>query len=163
MFEIITASVGAIAGGLFRLAPEVLKLIDRKDERKHEAVMADKAAALEHAKAASTERLAATQAEQAVSVAELQAIIEATRAQGQLTGVKWVDAINSLVRPILAFQWLIVLWPAITIAGIWLSVLAGTDPIVAIKAAWGVDEKAMASGIAAFWLVDRSLRHTNKG
>lgn len=163
MFEIITASVGAIAGGLFRLAPEVLKLLDRKDERKHEAVMADKAAALEHAKAASTERLAATQAEQAVSVAELQAIIEATRAQGQLTGVKWVDALNSLVRPILAFQWLIVLWPAITIAGIWLSVLAGTDPIVAIKAAWGVDEKAMASGIAAFWLVDRSLRHINKG
>ena len=163
MFEIITASFGAIAGGLFRLAPEVLKLIDRKDERKHEAVMADKAAALEHAKAASTERLAATQAEQAVSVAEMQAIIEATRAQGQLTGVKWVDALNSLVRPILAFQWLIVLWPAITIAGIWLSVLAGTDPIVAIKAAWGVDEKAMASGIAAFWLVDRSLRHTNKG
>lgn len=163
MFEIITASVGAIAGGLFRLAPEVLKLIDRKDERKHEAVMADKAAALEHAKAASTERLAATQAEQAVSVAELQAIIEATRAQGQLTGVKWVDALNSLVRPILAFQWLIVLWPAITIAGIWLSVLAGTDPIVAIKAAWGVDEKAMASGIAAFWLVDRSMRHINKG
>lgn len=163
MFEIITASVGAIAGGLFRIAPEVLKLIDRKDERKHEAVMADKAAALEHAKAASTERLAATQAEQAVSVAELQAIIEATRAQGQLTGVKWVDALNSLVRPILAFQWLIVLWPAITIAGIWLSVLAGTDPIVAIKAAWGVDEKAMASGIAAFWLVDRSLRHANKG
>ena len=163
MFEIITASVGAIAGGLFRLAPEVLKLLDRKDERKHEAVMADKAAALEHAKAASTERLAATQAEQAVSVAELQAIIEATRAQGQLTGVKWVDALNSLVRPILAFQWLIVLWPAITIAGIWLSVLAGTDPIVAIKAAWGVDEKAMASGIAAFWLVDRSMRHVNKG
>lgn len=163
MFEIITASVGAIAGGLFRLAPEVLKLIDRKNEREHEAVMADKAAALEHAKAASTERLAATQADQAVSVAELQAIIEATRAQGQLTGVKWVDALNSLVRPILAFQWLIVLWPAITIAGIWLSVLAGTDPIVAIKAAWGVDEKAMASGIAAFWLVDRSMRHINKG
>ena len=163
MFEFITASVGAIAGGFFRLAPEVLKLIDRKDERKHEAVMADKAAALEHAKAASTERLAATQAEQTVSVAELQAIIEATRAQGQLTGVKWVDALNSLVRPILAFQWLIVLWPAITIAGIWLSVLAGTDPIVAIKAAWGVDEKAMASGIAAFWLVDRSLRNINKG
>lgn len=52
MFEIITASVGAIAGGLFRLAPEVLKLLDRKNERNHEAVMADKAAALEHAKAA---------------------------------------------------------------------------------------------------------------
>lgn len=163
MFEVITASVGAIAGGLFRLAPEVIKLIDRKDERKHEATMADKAAALEHAKAASTERLAATQADQAVSVAELQAIIEATRVQGQLTGVKWVDGFNSLVRPIIAFQWLILLWPAVVIAGIWLSVQAGTDPIVAIKAAWGVDEKALASGIAAYLFVDRSLRHANKG
>lgn len=158
MFEFITASFGAIAGGLFRLAPEVLKLIDRKDERKHEAVMAEKSAALEMARASSSERLATTSADQAVSVAELQAMIEATRAQGQPTGVKWVDALSSLVRPILAFQWLIILWPAVIIAGIWLSVRTGTNPIEAVKAAWGVDEKAMASGIAAFWLVDRSLR-----
>lgn len=150
--------IGTALGGAFRMAPEVLKWLDRKNERAHEATMADKAAALEHAKAASAERLARTEADAAITADELQAMIEATKAQAQLTGIRFVDALNSLVRPILAFQWLIVLWPAVVVSGIVLAVQAGTDPLVAIKASWGTDEKALATSIAAFWLVDRAIR-----
>ena len=62
------------------------------------------------------------------------------------------------IRPLLALQWLIVLWPAVIIAGFALAVQTGADPLVALKAAFGVDEKAMAASVASFWLVDRSLR-----
>lgn len=154
----IETLLGTLFGGAFRLAPEVLKWMDRKNERAHEALMADKSAALEQAKAASAQRLAETNAAATISAEEIHALIEATKAQAQMTGIKLVDALNSLVRPVLAFQWLIVLWPAVVVAGIVLAVQAGTDPITAIKAAWGVEEKAMASSIASFWLVDRSLR-----
>lgn len=150
--------IGTALGGAFRLAPELMKVWDRKNERAHEALMADKSAALEHAKAASAERLATIDADKAVSADELQAIIEATKAQAQQTGIKFVDALNSLVRPVLAFQWLIFLWPAVVVSGIVLAVQAGTDPLAAIKAAWGTDEKGMACSIAAFWLVDRAIR-----
>ena len=38
----IESIFGGLLGGLFRLAPEVLKWLDRKDERAHELSMLDK-------------------------------------------------------------------------------------------------------------------------
>ncbi len=154
----IETLLGTLFGGLFRMAPEVLKWLDRKDERKHELSMFDKQ--LEADKLKGDQALAQinAQADASIGAAEIQAIIEATKAQGVQTGIKWVDAFNAIIRPLLALQWLIVLWPAVVIAGFALAVQTGADPLVALKAAFGVDEKAMAASVASFWLVDRSLR-----
>lgn len=154
----IETLLGTLFGGAFRLAPEILKWVDRKDERKHELSMFDKQ--LEADKLKSDQQLAQinAQADATIGAAEIQAVIEATKAQGAQTGIKWVDGLNALVRPLLALQWLILLWPAVVIAGFVLAVQAGADPLVALKTAFGVDEKAMAASVASFWLVDRSLR-----
>lgn len=154
----IETLLGTLFGGLFRMAPEVLKWLDRKDERKHELSMFDKQ--LEADKLKGDQALAQinAQADASIGAAEIQAIIEATKAQGVQTGIKWVDAFNAIIRPLLALQWLIVLWPAVVVAGFALAVQTGADPLVALKAAFGVDEKAMAASVASFWLVDRSLR-----
>ena len=150
--------LGTLFGGAFRLAPEVLKWIDRKDERAHELAMFDKQ--LEADKLKGDQALAQinAQADANIGAAEVQAIIEATKAQATQTGIKWVDALNALVRPLLAMQWLILLWPAVIVAGFTLAIQHGTDPLVALRSAFGVDEKAMAASVASFWLVDRSLR-----
>lgn len=150
--------LGTLFGGIFRMAPEVLKWLDRKDERKHELSMFDKQLEADKLKGDQAQQLAATQADAAIGAAEIQAIIEATKAQAAQTGIKWVDAFNAVIRPLLALQWLILLWPAVVIAGFALAVQTGADPLVALKAAFGVDEKAMAASVASFWLVDRSLR-----
>lgn len=154
----IETLIGTLFGGIFRMAPEVLKWLDRKDERKHELSMFDKQ--LEADKLKGDQALAQinAQADASIGAAEIQAIIEATKAQGVQTGIKWVDAFNAIIRPLLALQWLIVLWPAVIIAGFALAVQTGADPLVALKAAFGVDEKTMAASVASFWLVDRSLR-----
>lgn len=68
------------------------------------------------------QQLAATQADAAIGAAEIRAIIEATKAQAVQTGIKWVDAFNAIIRPLLALQWLILLWPAVVIAGFALAV-----------------------------------------
>ena len=150
--------LGTLFGGAFRLAPEVLKWMDRKDERAHELAMFDKQ--LEADKLKGDQQLAQinAQADANIGAAEVQAIIEATKAQAVQTGIAWVDALNALVRPLLAMQWLILLWPAVIVAGFALAIQHGTDPLVALRAAFGVDEKAMAASVASFWLVDRSLR-----
>lgn len=150
--------IGTVVGGAFRLAPEILKWIDRKDERKHEATMFDKNLAADKLKAESGQALATIEANKAISLQEIQAIIEATKAQGQKSGIKWVDGLNSLIRPLLALQWLILLWPGIIVAGFMISVQHGTPALEALAAFFGQDEKAMAASIASFWLVDRSLR-----
>lgn len=154
----IETLLGTLFGGIFRMAPEVLKWLDRKDERKHELSMFDKQLEADKLKGDQAQQLAATQADAAIGAAEIQAIIEATKAQAVQTGIKWVDAFNAIIRPLLALQWLILLWPAVVIAGFALAVQTGADPLVALKAAFGVDEKAMAASVASFWLVDRSLR-----
>ena len=154
----IETLIGTLFGGIFRMAPEVLKWLDRKDERKHELSMFDKQ--LEADKLKGDQALAQinAQADASIGEAEIQAIIEATKAQGVQIGIKWVDAFNAIIRPLLALQWLIVLWPAVVIAGFALAVQTGADPLVALKAAFGVDEKALSASVASFWLVDRSLR-----
>lgn len=154
----IESLIGSLLGGLFRLAPEVMQWIDKKDERKHELAMFDKQLEADKQRAAAAQELTETQGSITLESADIQAIVDATKIQGQQTGVKWVDAFNSLIRPMLALQWLILLWPAVVVAGFLYSVKFGTDPLVAVKAAFGPDEKAMAASIASFWLVDRSLR-----
>lgn len=154
----IESLLGTLFGGAFRLAPEVLKWLDRKDERKHELSMFDKQLEADKLKGSQAQQLAETQANASIGVAEIQAIIEATKAQAVQTGIKGVDALNAAIRPLLALQWLIFLWPAVVLAGFFLAVYAGTNPLIALQSSFGTEEKAMASSIASFWLVDRSLR-----
>ena len=48
MFEILGGGIfGSLLGGIFRLAPEVLKYFDKKNERQHELSMFDKQCELE--------------------------------------------------------------------------------------------------------------------
>lgn len=154
----IETLIGTLFGGVFRLAPEFLKWLDRKDERKHELSMFDKQLEADRLRGDQAIAQINAQADASIGAAEVQAIIEATKAQAMQTGIRWVDALNALVRPVLAFQWLIFLWPAVIVSGFVLAVVGGADPLVALKAAFGVDEKAMAASVASFWLVDRSLR-----
>ena len=154
----IETLIGTLFGGLFRLAPEVLKWLDAKNDRAHELAMFDKQLEADRLRATSEIDKINAQSSAAMGVEEIRAIVEATKAQATQTGIKFVDGFNSLIRPALAAQWLIFLWPAVIVAGFVMAVAAGADPLVALKAAFGVDEKAMAASIASFWLVDRSLR-----
>lgn len=154
----IETLLGTLFGGAFRLAPEILRWLDRKNERAHELAMFDKQLEADKLKGAQALAQINAQADAAIGVAEIQAIIEATRAQSAQTGIKWVDALNALIRPLLALQWLILLWPAVVVAGFVLSVQAGIDPLTALRSTFGVDEKALAASVASFFLVDRSLR-----
>ena len=154
----IETLIGTALGGAFRLAPEILKWLDRKNERAHELSMLDKQYDLDKLHADSGARLAEIEAGKTIGAAEIQALIEGAKAQAVQTGIKWVDALNSLVRPLMAFQWLLILWPAVVVAGIVLSVQGGVDALTAIKGAFGTEEKALASSIASFFLLDRSLR-----
>ena len=154
----IESLLGGVVGGVFRLAPEVMKLIDRKNERAHELAML--AANIEADKLRAQQQIALVTEQNAgaLNLAEVQALVAATNAQAAQTGIRWVDALNSLVRPLLAFQWLLLLWPAAVIAGFVLAVQGGTPALEALRGAFGTEEQTLASGIAAFWLVDRSLR-----
>mgnify|MGYP000146046464 CR=1 FL=1 len=149
---------GTLLGGVFRMAPEVLKWLDRKDERKHELAMLDKQIDADRLKLEAGQKLADTQAEERITLADLQAMIEATKAQAVQTGVKWVDALSSLMRPTITFWWVIVLYTGALVAQFLVLVQQGDSGVQAILHLWGPDERAIVASIVAFWFVDRSLR-----
>ena len=154
----IETLVGTLFGGIFRMAPEILKWMDRKDERAHELSMFDKQLEADKLKGDQAVAQINAQADATIGAAEVQAIIEATKAQAAPSGIKWVDAINSLMRPTITFWWVIVLYSTALVAQYVALLGNSTDYLQAILKLWGPDEKAIVASIISFWFVDRSLR-----
>lgn len=155
---VVEALGGTLLGGLFRLAPEVMKWIDRKDERKHELAMFDRNLEADKLKGQLALETARVEAEASIGAAEIAALVAATQAQGQKTGVGWVDAVNSLMRPVITFWWVIVLYSAVLVAQYVQLVRLDHAALEALLSLWGPDERAIVASIISFWFVDRSLR-----
>jgi hypothetical protein len=145
--------ISLLGGGLLRLVPEFIKVWDRKDERKHELFMQDKA--IEFAKIQGQQKISEYSAQ--AEIAQFDAMKVALEAQGKQTGIKWVDAFNALIRPLIAVQWVIILWPAVIVASFVLAVQAGVPALEALVATFGPDERAVAAGIVGFFFVNRAL------
>lgn len=89
----IETLLGGLLGGAFRLAPEVLKWLDRKGERGHELAMQDKAIEFEKLRGAQRMSEIGAAADLAWSTGALDALKESVHAQGQRSGVRWADAL----------------------------------------------------------------------
>ena len=154
----IETLVGSFFGVISRMTPEVLKWLDRKNERTHELAMFDKQLVADQQKSEQATHLAQITGDNTIAAAEIEALIEATNAQSTQTGVRWIDALSALMRPVITFWWVIVLYTLSFFAKYWVLAQTGILPLNAIHALWGQEEKAIVASIIAFWFVDRSLR-----
>lgn len=154
----IETLIGSALGGVFRFIPELLKWMDRKDERKHELDMFDKQMDSDKQRATLRINEIETTGEIQLDTREWDAIIEATKAQATLTGVAWVDAISSLMRPLITFWWVIVLYSVALGAQYFAAYDVSHNHIEVIMKLWGADEKAIVASIISFWFCDRALR-----
>jgi len=144
---------GGLVGGAFRLAPEVLKWLDRKGERKHELAMQDKQ--LEFQRLTGAQKIEEAQIQ--YDTTALDTLKEAIKGQETPSGIKWVDALSKLMRPLITFQWVIVLYPLVILSGFLLAVEAGVPPLEALQGVFGEPEKALVGAITNFWFLDRIL------
>lgn len=156
----IETLIGSLLGGVFRMIPEFLKWLDRKDERKHELAMFDNQLKADTLKIEAGQKLAELEANKSIGLAEIQGLIAGVQAQAIKTGVQWVDAVSALMRPLITFWWVIVLYSTALTAQFLVLLQAGTPGIDAIVRLWGTDEKAIVASIIGFWFVDRSLRRS---
>lgn len=153
---IAETTIGGIIGGVFRLAPELFKAWDRRNERKHELAMQDKALAFEQLRGANRMEEIRTQGDVDAYKGGLEALREAIRGQSQLTGVKVIDALNQSVRPVTTY-YLLVLYGIAKTAGI-VAVAINTGIIEALKVGYTSEDQAMLSAILNFWFLDRVLK-----
>lgn len=150
----IETLLGSLLGGLFRLAPEVLKWVERKGERGHELAMQDKALEFEKLRGAQKMAEIGAAADAAWNTGALEAIKEAVAAQGRPSGVKWADALSVSVRPIITY-WFMALYCAAKTAAFTAALNAGAGWGDAVLAAWTDADQALWSGVLNFWFLGR--------
>lgn len=150
----IETLLGGLLGGAFRLAPEILKWLDRKGERGHELAMQDKALEFEKIRGAQRMSEIGAGAEAAWNVGAIETLREAVRSQGEKTGVRWVDALSSSVRPVITY-WFMALYCAAKTATVAAAVTGGAGWGVAILYAWTEADQALWAGVLNFWFLGR--------
>ena len=150
----IETLLGGLLGGAFRLAPEILKWLDRKGERGHELAMQDKA--LEFEKLRGAQRMAeiGAAADAAWNTGAIGALKEAVAAQGQRSGVRWADALSISVRPVLTY-WFMALYCLAKTALFWAAMQSGQTWTVAVTAVWTEADQALWAGVLNFWFIGR--------
>ena len=154
--------LGLLGGGLFRLLPEVIKLFTAKRDADHEYRMTELQLKIDQARATQAIDLAHAQAEIASAAGEMQAWAEAMRGQGTPSGVPWVDAVSSTVRPFLTYWWCVVLYSGAKLIGIAVAVQAAA-PLGTLAPLLVTEfDRTVIASMLAFWFVDRSLRKLGK-
>ena len=145
--------LGGVFGGLLRLAPEILKIWDRKSERQHEQKMLQ----LEHDFAKSQAEVNLKIAGQQTIIKELDTIGEAFREQAVSSAQsgKIIAAINALVRPTITYLFILAYFLvklaqyslAIDTGGLWQEQV--------ILSLWTKEDVTILFMIISFWFVGR--------
>ena len=151
---------GGLLGGLFRLAPEVLKLWDRKSERSHELALLN--AEMEFDKVRGEIHMRQTEAQ--MTMAEMDAIGRATEEQGKTARAagKVIAGISALVRPIVTYAF-VTTYFLVKFASYLLALEQNGDWRVVLVTMWNKDDMAMLSMILTFWFLHRTMHHMNNG
>ncbi|MDR0477663.1 MAG: hypothetical protein LBH14_06995 [Desulfobulbaceae bacterium] len=158
MFETL---LGGFMGGVFRLVPELLKWLDRKNERAHELAMQDKSLEFEKARFAGQLAQIDASSQAAWDQGTLTAFTESIKAQGQVSGVKWIDALSISVRPMITY-WFMLIYCLVKAGRFWMIVSSGGDPLSSLSLLWTSDDMAIWAGLLNFWFLGRVFERARK-
>jgi hypothetical protein len=144
--------LGGVFGGLLRLAPEVFKIFDKRNERAHELRMLE--AEMEFAKVRG--EIAMRQADVQLQTAELDAMTQAFKEQSETAkNAGWfVSAISAMVRPTVTYLFL-ALYAAVKVAAYLIAIEQGGNWKDVLTSMWGSDDLAVFNMIISFWFVGR--------
>ena len=150
--------LGSLLGGLFRLAPEILKFFDKKDERAHELAMFDRQCELEKLKGEQKLAEIGAQRDAAVDIGAMDAFNAAIQQQSEMVKVAggWAAKASTLVRPLITY-WVWILYSVAFFTLLWITWQVTHDPSQLVKLVLTADFMALLCGITNYWFVDRTL------
>lgn len=160
MFEVLGGGLlGSIFGGLFRLAPEVLKWLDKKNERAHELSMFTLQTDLEKLRG----QFKMEEKYVDYSVQQLDTIKEAFKEQATTAKeAGWfVAAVSALVRPGITWA-LFFMYATVKAAALVMAFQTGGHWTEVVTKVWDADDFAMLNMCLTFWFVGRSIEKYQK-
>lgn len=160
MFELLGGGLlGSIFGGLFRLAPEVLKFLDKKNERQHELSMFQLQTDLEKMRG----EFKMEEKYVDYSIQQMDTIKAAFQEQAETAkAAGWfVAAISALVRP--GITWcLFFMYAAVKAAALVIAFQTGANWMEVVTKCWDEDDFALFTMVLTFWFVGRSVEKYKK-
>lgn len=160
MFDLLGGGLlGSIFGGLFRLAPEILKFMDKKNERSHELQMFTLQTDLE--KMRGEFRMEERYVDHSIS--QLDAIKEAFKEQATTAKeAGWLASfITAITRP--GITWVAFgMYIAVKVAGLTIAFQSDANWADVITKSWDEDDFAMLNMMLTFWFVGRSIEKYQK-
>lgn len=156
---ILESVFGGILGGVLRLAPEVLKFFTHKKDLDHEYRMMQMEMEIAKAKV----ELGFRQVDANLQVAELDAIAEAVKEQGQTARAagRLVAALSALVRPLVTY-WFVILYSGVKLASMGMAMEQGGQWKEVLVSSWTKDDMAILFMILGFWFVSRTIEKYRK-
>ena len=159
MFDLLGGGIlGSLLGGVFRLAPEVLKWMDKKNERTHELAMFQQQCQLETLRGQQKLAEIGAQREATVDAGVMDAFNSAIEQQTEMVKAAggWVASLSASVRPLVSY-WVLFVWSFIHVWFAWNAWLAGAPAVEVFKTMMTPDFSALLSGTINYWFLDRTL------
>jgi hypothetical protein len=159
MLDILSGGLlGSIFGGIFRMAPEVLKFFDKANERRHELAMFEQQCQLETLRGQQKLAEIGAQREAAIDVGVMDAFNNAIVSQAEMAKAAggWAAALSASVRPVVTY-WILLIWTFIHGWYAWSSMNSGLDATEVFKLFMSPDFSALLGGTINFWFLDRTL------
>ena len=160
MFDLLGGGLlGSIFGGLFRLAPEILKLLDKANERKHELNMFRLQTDLE--KMRGEFRMEERYVD--YSIQQLDTIKAAFKEQQETAKqAGWfVSAISALVRPGITWCFFF-MYAAVKAATLVLAFQSNAEWYEVIVKVWDEDDFALFMMVVSFYFIGRPIEKYQK-
>jgi len=166
-----------LGGAFVRLLPEIMAFVNKLSDHKQELLMIDKQVELKRldmearkqelqqlganqaAADAATFNLAVENNDAALERAYLSARKAVNEVQAQKTGIRWVDALNFLVRPLTTYYFLGCY--GITKTCLIIVSMQANDPLTAVAGCWTERDESILAGILAFWFLGRVIEKKN--
>ena len=159
MLELLSGGIfGSLLGGLFRLAPEVLKFLDKKNERGHELEMFNRQCELEAQRGQQKMAEIGAQHEATVDAGVMNAFNAAIESQTEMAKAAggWAASLSASVRPVVTY-WILFVWSGVHLWMGYSSWRTGMEPTEVFKLMMSADFSALVSGTLNYWFLDRTL------
>ena len=160
MLDILSGGIlGSVFGGLFRMAPEVLKFFDKKNECQHELLMFTRQCELETLRGQQKLAEIGAQREAAVDVGVMDAFNTAIEQQATMVKAAggWSASLSASVRPVVTY-WILLIWSLAHFWYAWTGYRTGLDPTEVFKLFMSPDFSALLAGTINYWFLDRTLK-----
>jgi hypothetical protein len=146
--------LGSLIGGVFRLAPEVLKFLDKKNERLHELNMFRLQTDLEKLRG----EFKVEEKYVDYSIQQLDSIKEAFKEQSETSQAAgpFVAAISALVRPGITWA-LFGMYASVKAAALVIAFQTGANWTEVVTKVWDEDDFGLFTMVVSFWFVGRAI------